>query len=354
MRRSSRTSHYSVSLFILISFLASFIITSCGVSKTQTPTSAPQKTAAATLTPLPTSSPTPQPLGTDPNPLILGIVSSDSDPNTLAAAEEVAASVQKVTGFVIKTQAFTSYNELIDEMSFKRVHLAFLPPLTYLYANQMGFAQVGMLANHFGVYQYASRIFANATGNFTSYYDPASDRATTDAATALKQFDGKRPCWVDPQSPSGYIVPLGILKNNEINVTDGAFLVTPVGVVRALYVTGICDFGATFATTGDPRTSPSVNQDLTDVLNRVLVIWQTDPIIPSTNLSFHPIVGSEMRQDLAYGFKDLVKDDQGRATLSAAVNYDISDLKLVEDSIYEPFRSIVNAAGVSLVNLIGR
>jgi len=308
----------------------------------------------ATLTPLPTSTVTPQPLGTDLNPLVLGIVSISSDPNAMSAADEVAASVQKVTGFVIKTRAFSSYNNLIDEKSFKRVHLAFLPPLTYLYANQMGFAQVGMLANHFGVYQYASRFFANAAAKYTIYYDPASDRSTAGPEIALKQFNGKQPCWVDSQSPSGYVIPLGILKDNEVNVTDGAFLISPVGVIRALYITGICDFGATFATTGDPRTSPSVNQDLTDVMNRVLVIWQTDPIIPSTNLSFHPMINSEMRQDLAYGFKDLVKDDPGRAALSTAVSYDISDLKMVEETIYEPFRKIVNAASINLLNFIGR
>ncbi len=354
MRLFIRKTYSPVSFIVLTAILATFIVSACGVTQTPTPTSVPQITTTVTLTPLPTRTVTPQPLGTEPNPLIFGIVSPDSDPKTLAAADDVAAAIQVVTGFVIKAQAFTSYEDMISEMSLRHVHLAFLPPLTYLYANQMGFADVGMLANHFGVTRYASRFFANVAGKFTSFYDPGSDRSTADPATALEQFRGKRPCWVDPQSPSGYVVPLGILESNDVATIEGAFLVSPAGVIRALYVTGICDFGATFATTGDPRTSTAVNQDLTDVMNRVVVIWQSDPVIPSTNLSFQPAVSSEMREDLTYGFKDLVKNEQGQSTLSTAINYEIVDLELVNDSIYDPFRDLVEAAGVDLVNLIGR
>jgi phosphonate transport system substrate-binding protein len=339
---------------MIIASLAVVALSACRSTAEPTATATPNPTPAFTLTPLPTRTVTPQPQGSEQNPLVLGIVSPDSDPNVLAAADETAAAVQKVTGYVIKAQAYLSYADLISEMSLKHVQMAFLPPLTYLYAKELGFAEVAMLSNHFGVYQYASRFFANAASKFTSYYDPKSDRSTTDAATALKQFQGKQPCWVDPQSPSGYILPLGLLKSNDLEVKDGAFLVSPVGVIRALYITGICDFGATFATTGDPRTSPAVNQDLTDVMNRVLVIYQTDPVIPSNNLSFHPMVKPEIREDLTYGFKDLVKDAQGQSTLSTAVNYEIVDLQVVNDSFYEPFRSLVDASGADLVKLIGR
>ncbi len=356
MRRYSRIAHHPVLRLLIIASLAAGVLSACRSTPPPPPTAttAPNPTAAPTLTPLPTRTVTPQPQGSDQNPLVLGIVSPDSDPAVLTAAEEVAASVQNVTGYVIKAQVYFSYADLVSEMSLKHVQMAFLPPLTYLYANELGIAEVGMLSNHFGVYQYASRFFANAASSFNSYYDPNRDRSTSDATTALKQFQGKQPCWVDSQSPSGYIVPSGYLKSNDVEVKDGAFLVSPVGVIRALYITGICDFGATFATTGDPRTSPAVNQDLTDVMNRVMIIYQTDPIIPSNNLSFHPMVNPEIREDLTYGFKDLVKDAQGQSTLSTAVSYEILDLKVVNDSIYEPFRSLVDAAGVNLVTLIGR
>jgi phosphonate transport system substrate-binding protein len=332
------------------------IITACSVSVQPTPTETanPQPTATATFIPLPTVTPTPLPLGIDTNPLILGIVSETSDPKALAAASQITKSIQQLTGYVITARSYPSYDLLVSEMSVGKVHIAFLPPLTYLYAKQLGFANVELLTNHFGVYQYGSRFFANVASHFQSYYDPNSDRATADAVTALTQLKGKIPCWVDSTSPSGYVVPMGIFKGQNIELADGAFLASPVGVIRALYITGICDFGVTFSTTGDPRTSTSVTQDLTDVLNRVVIIWQTDPIIPNLNLSFHPSIQPDMRDDLIYGFRDLLKDDTGKAALSTASNYEILDFKQVDDTIYDPLRALVRQTGLDLLSLVGR
>ncbi|HEX7433449.1 MAG TPA: PhnD/SsuA/transferrin family substrate-binding protein [Anaerolineaceae bacterium] len=335
-------------------FLAVILLVSCTITQTPVPSATPQITVTLTPTLFPTVTPTPLPIGTEQNPLILGIVSETDDPNTLTAADQIAKSVQQVTGFVIKTHTYPSYLLLLSDMAFAKVHIAFLPPLTYLYAKQMGYAQVAMLTNHFGVFQYGSRFFTNATSKFKSYYDPTTDRATAEATTALTQFQDKMPCWVDPASPSGYIVPLGLLKSKNIKTSSGAFLASPVGVIRALYVTGICDFGVTFTTTGDPRTSPFVTQDLTDVLNRIIVIWQTDPIIPNTNLSFHPSIKPDMVDDLVFGFKDLLKDDKGKSELTAAIHYEILDFKQVDETVYDPFRNLVNEAGVDLLSLVGR
>jgi phosphonate transport system substrate-binding protein len=286
--------------------------------------------------------------------LVLGIVSETSDPKALAAADQITKSIQQLTGFVMTARSYPSYSLLVSDMSVGKVHIAFLPPLTYLYARQFGFANVGMLTNHFGVYEYGTRFYANVASQFMSYYDPATDHSTADAAAALPQFQGKRPCWVDSTSASGYVLPLGIFKSKNIDLVDGAYLASPAGVIRALYITGICDFGVTFTTTGDPRTSPAVSQDLTDVMNRVIVIWQSDPIIPNLNLSFHPSIKSDMQDDLIFGFKDLLKDDTGKAALSTASNYEILDLKQVDDSIYNPFREMVGQTGIDLLSLIGR
>ncbi|HVP20367.1 MAG TPA: PhnD/SsuA/transferrin family substrate-binding protein [Anaerolineaceae bacterium] len=338
---------------IILMVLAGLFIGACSVTPQPTPSATPHP-RTPTLTPLPTSTPTPPPLGTDANPLVLGIVSETDDPQALAAAKDAIKSVQDLTGFVMVAKSYQSYVLLLSDMAFGKVEVAFLPPLTYLYAHQKGFAEVGMLTNHFGVYQYGIRYYANVASKYTIFYDPANDRGTTDAATALKQFNGAQPCWVDPQSPSGYLAPLGYLAQNGYKVKSGAFLESPVGVIRALYITGVCDFGATFATTGDARTSPAVTKDLTDVMNRVVVIWQSDPVIPNLNLSFHPSVKLDMRQDLMFGFKDLVKDQKGRSIISIANNYEIVDLKNIDESVYQPLEDLVRVTTFDLLPLVGR
>lgn len=346
----TNTSGHKIVIFLL---LVAILVTSCSITPQPTPT-ATASARKATLTPLPTATATLPPEGTNANPLVLGIVSETGDPKALDAAKEAIKSVQNLTGFVIKVKSYPSYILLLSDMAFKQVDMAFLPPLTYLYASQMGYAEAGMLTNHFGVYQYGIRFYANVAAKFTLFYDPGSDRSTAGPATALKQFTGKQPCWVDPLSSSGYLVPLGILMNDGYKVKDGAFLTSPVGVIRALYITGVCDFGATFATTGDPRTSTAVSADLTDVMNRIVVVWQSDPVIPNLNLSFHPSIKADMRQDIMFGFKDLVKDDNGRSALSAANNYEIADLKEIDDSVYQPLKDLVRATTFDLLPFVGR
>ena len=339
---------------MLASLAACLILAACSVTQAPppTPTVAPKPTS--TLIPIPTATPTPLPSGIESNPIVLGIVSETNDPAALAAAGQITKSIQQLTGYVMVARSYPSYFLLVSDLSVGKVQVAFLPPLTYLYARSLGYAKVVMVANHFGVYQYGSRFFANVAGQFKSYYNPDTNRSTADAAVALAQFNGKQPCWVDSTSPSGYVLPLGIMKTQNFTPADGAFLASPVGVIRALYITGICDFGATFATTGDPRTSTSVTQDLTDVMNRVVVIWQSDPVIPNMNISFHPSIKPEMRDDLIYGFKDLLKNDSGKNALSTANNYEILDLKQVDDSFYDPLNNLVRQTGINLLNLVGR
>lgn len=338
---------------ILIAGLCLLLFASCS-NPTATSTPTVQITPTLNRTPFPTRTPTPLPLNTDANPIIMAVVSETNDPKAAAAADEVVARLKQITAFNIQSRVYPSYLSLLADLQAGKAHILFLPPFTYLLARQQNLAQVGMMTNHFGVYQFGSQILANVASKFTLYFDPTKNQNTANAATALKQLDGKRPCWVDPQSSSGYIQVLGLLNEYGIKVKEGAFLQSHSAVVRALYITGICDFGVTFATTGDPRTSTSVTADLTDVMNRVVILWQTDPIIPNLNLSFWSGMPQGMREDLIFAFQDIVKSEKGRANLTAANTYEIQDLKVVNDTFYEPFSAMVKNARVNLETLIGK
>ena len=187
---------------------------------------------------------------------------------------------------------------------------------------------------------------------FTIYFDPVKNQNTTNPGIALAQFDAMRPCWVDPTSASGYVVPLGLLAEQGIKVKEGVITQSHTSVVRALYVNGICDFGTTFATTGDPRTASAITQDLTDVMNRVVIIYQIDPIIPNMNISFHTSVPKLIRDDLSFAIQSLVKDQ--KQLFSTANNYEISDLQPVDDTVYDPLRNYLSFSRVKLDTLLGK
>lgn len=338
---------------ILLAGLCLLAFASCS-NPTPSPTPTSQPTPALTRTAFPTRTPTPEPLNTDSNPIILAIVSEANDPKAVAAADEVVSRLKQITAFNIQSRVYPSYPKLMADLQAGKAHILFLPPFTYLYARQQNLAQVGLMTNHFGVFQFGSQILANVASKSTLFFDPAKNQNTANALTALKQLDGKRPCWVDPQSSSGYIQVLGLLNENNIKVKEGAFLQSHSAVVRALYITGICDFGVTFATTGDPRTSTTVTSDLTDVMNRVLVLWQTDPIIPNLNISFWSGMPQGMREDLVFAFQDIVKSEKGRANLTSANAYEIQDLKLINDTFYDPISGAVKNSKIPLDSLIGK
>jgi len=325
----------------------------CGAVRPPTATVTPTLTLTPTFPP--TLTPTPLPLGSPENPYVIGLVSETEDPQISAAAAELAQRLAQATGKSTSGRTFISYRQMLESMEKGQVHVAWMPPLTYLYASRQGFASVALLTNHFGVYQYGTQFMANVSSGFAPYYDPISGLSSADAATALQQFQGLRPCWGEPQSAAGYILPAGLLRVNNYPVQAPVLAQTHTAVVRALYIKGICDFGATFSISGDPRTASNIQQDLPDAMNRVLIIWRSDASIPNTNLSVYARMPEGDRQTLTNAFLEIGKTDEGKALLSlSAGNYQIEEVKAVSDDLYNPLREVVDALDLNLRELIGK
>jgi phosphonate transport system substrate-binding protein len=284
----------------------------------------------------------------------VGIVSPNSDTLMVTSADDLASQIADLTGYRVETKVFASYPEMLIALAGSHIHITFLPPLTYIWSNNKNLATVAFLTNHFGVYQYGIQFLANVDSQFKAYYDPSLNRDTADAATALAQFQGKRPCWVDLESPSGYIVPASYLIDSGVVFDTGVVSQSHTAVVRALYVRGICDFGATFALSGDPRTASAIQADFPDVMNKIVVIWRSDAIIPNLNISYASGLPDNVKTNLTEAFQDIVKTDAGKKALTSATNYDIEDLKRVENSIYDPLRNAVDKVGINLDNLLGK
>jgi phosphate/phosphite/phosphonate ABC transporter binding protein len=189
--------------------------------------------------------------GTQENPLIMALAPLATTQELLASGDAIAQQLSALTGYTIKTTVPTSYGALVEAMGSGNAHIGWLPPFAYVVAHAKGYADVGLITIRFGSDHYGMQFLANAGSGFTSYYDEAKNKDTADAKTALSQFEGKKPCWTDPLSSSGYIIPTGILKAAGVTFKNAAFVQGHPTVVRALYATGICDFGATFI---DART----------------------------------------------------------------------------------------------------
>lgn len=342
-------------LALLFSLSLAFFLGACDRA-TPTPTLTPtlKPTATTALTPYPTRTPTLPPPASEDNPLVIGIVSESGDPKAAAAAADIAQQISGITNFKVQSRVYKNYPDLFADLQLSKVHIVFLQPFTYILAQQNGLVQPALLTNHFGVYQFGAQFLANVSSKFTIYFDPTKNLNTHEPFTSLKQLDGKRPCWIDTSSSSGYVVPLGFLVDKGYKVKDGVFTLSNTAMVRALYITGICDFGVTYATIGDPRTSTAVTQDLTDVMNRIVVLYQIDPIIPNLNVSMLASLPKDMRDDLSFALQSIVHTDKGKAALTSANDYETADLKTIDDSVYDPIRKYLKLSGVKVETLIGK
>ncbi len=336
-------------IFIL---LFAILLTACEAVSTPTPTLSPVLTQTTEITPTATIPPP----GTEGNPLRLGfVVEGESNRRNDLSRREIGAYISEQTGLVIEIVQFADPRDLFKALKDGKVDIFWLQPLTYIYAREQQLVKLGLLTNHFGTYYYGTQFIANVESGFISYFDPSANVSTADAPTALAQLDGRRPCWVEPGSISGYILPAGILEQLAIEVQSAVVVQTHTAVIRSLYIKGICDFGVTFSISGDPRTASQVTEDLPDAPARIVILWQTNPDIPNLNLSYAAALSESQSKQINAALIEMVKTSEGKTRLTQALDgYDVQDLQVVDDSVYDPLRAAIRWAGADVSQWIGR
>jgi phosphonate transport system substrate-binding protein len=294
--------------------------------------------------------PTPAPPGTIENPLIVALPpGSSTDQARVDAGKAFAEQLSEVTGYTFVVVAPDSYAKLVQALGDGNAHVAVLSAYAYALAYREGYASAAFASVASGEKAYGAQFIAHADAGLKSYFDAHRGENTADAATALSQFSDKKPCWPDDVSLSGYAVPAGILAHNEIPLRTAAIVQGQPTVVRAVYVGGICDFGATYI---DARSFPAILDEYPDVIDEVIVIWRIPPIIPYEVL----VVAKNLPPQLTLAISDALFRisgmQAGRQVLGQA--YGIDEWERITDVFYEEFRSYINASGVDLESILNQ
>jgi phosphonate transport system substrate-binding protein len=343
--------------FLLIKFLlsAAFLLANCTfprlnvASVTETPTTTPSITALSEATPTDTAPPplATVELGLAENPLILALPPSAASQEQIDAAKVIASQFTQRTGYTVVTVIPESYTALVEALERGNAHIVLLDPYAYelAYQKDLVYASYAVLKDGEGMY--GAQFVATRRGGFTSYFDEGIDENTDEASAALAQFADKKPCWSDETSLSGYVIPLGYLNENQIITKPAAFVEGHPTVVRSLYASGICDFGATYI---DARKFPSLEDEFPDLVEQVMVVWQIPAIIPYDVLAFSTSMPQGMRDLFATLIPAIMQTDAGRAAFKTA--YDIDELQPANDGFYEEFRIYVDESGIDLTTLV--
>ncbi|HNO93329.1 MAG TPA: PhnD/SsuA/transferrin family substrate-binding protein, partial [Anaerolineales bacterium] len=265
----------------------------------------------------------------------------------ISAGDTLAAFIEKQTGYRVVTVIPASEEALVNDLAKGNAHIASLTPYAFVLAHENGSVNALLARVRNGEMFYGAQILINRENVFTAYYDEERAENTTDALSALTQFADKKPCWSDETSPSGYVVPLGLLNQYQVQTRAGAFLEGQPNVVRGVYAADICDFGATFV---DARNSPILEADYPDVMDKVRVAWRIPEIIPYENISMAASLPFEMRRSVQRSLIDFMVTADGKAVMQTIYGFD--EMLPIEDASYAEFIKYVNASGLNLLDLI--
>lgn len=323
------------------------LLTACNLPTAvppSTPTPNPDATATATFTP----SPTPRPdLGEKGNPILLALPPSQFvDPVMVANGQTLATLLEEQTGYRVVAVAPTTYFELIESLKIGNAHIAILPPFAIVRAYNQKAVRAAFASTQDDVASIGAQFVARSD-RFTAYYNPSGKKNTADAPEALAQFNGKKPCWTEPDSPSGHLIPLGILNWYKIPTEEGAFLQSHFSVVRAVHVGEICDFGGTYI---DARNYPALKDEYPFIMDEVAVIWQIPPIIPYDGIFLSSTTPANMAAKLKRALDLIYATDDGKTLFKEL--FGIEGMIPVEDIFYVEFTRVINASPANLKDLV--
>ena len=266
-------------------------------------------------------------LGTEKNPIVWAYVPSGETAKVSAGAQSVADLLHASTGLFFRTFVATDYVGVIEAMKANppKAQMSSLATAAYILAADEKVAQAALVSVRNGSALYKGQIIT---------------RPETGIKT-LADIKGHTFARVDPLSASGWIIPSLMLKAAGINLDSDIKIVdagSHPGVVTAVY-SGQADAGACFV---DARAN--IEADHPDVMEKVIVVKESGNI-PNDGVQFSPKMPQELQNKIVDALLAIITTPEGKAAINTA--YQWTALEKHDDSFYDSFRQVLQAAGVT-------
>ncbi len=292
-------------LIVLISILmvASLVLTGCGAKEAE--------------------------LGTEENPIQWVFVPSGEMEDVSAGADKVADMIFEETGLVVETFVATDYTAAIEAECAGQAQMGSLATFAAITAADRGCAYPALVATRYGSPTYTGQIIAGADSGVTSVAD----------------IKGKTFCATDETSTSGWIIPMIMMRAAGINTETDIEIVwagSHDAAVLGVY-NGDCDAGACYV---DARTG--VEDEFPDVMDKVLQV-EVSVEIPNDGVQFVKDFPEDVKQQLVDALLKIIETEEGKQAMADAYEWD--GLEVHDNTFYDAFRQLLDAAGVNAEDL---
>jgi phosphonate transport system substrate-binding protein len=269
-------------------------------------------------------------LGSPENPIVFTFTPSGQQEDVVAGMEAVGELLQEATGYTIETRLVNSYNAAVEALCSGQAQVSHLGNFPYIIANDKCGVQVAGVFIRFGSDTYATQIIARTDSGFTD----------------LADLEGKRACWNDPLSASGYVAPIGILGDAGVldSLQEPVWVGSHASVVSSLYEGGICDFGATWV---DARGS--IEDDNPDVKEVVSVVYTSEEFLPNDMFVTVADLDPEIRKNIVDALVAIPETEDGKAAYDRL--YQIEGVAARDDTFFDTFRVYMEASGLDIEEL---
>jgi phosphate/phosphite/phosphonate ABC transporter binding protein len=268
-------------------------------------------------------------LGTEANPLIMAVVPSGETETVVTGFQGITDAVLAATGIYVEPFVATEYAGVIEAMCSDppKAHMASLATFSYVLAAERGCAEAALVSVRYGSAVYNGQIFVRADSGIET----------------LADLEGKTFCRPDPLSTSGWIIPSITLKAAGVDPDTGLAEIVDAGShdasIAGVY-NGDCDAGSSYV---DARGN--LEEDYPDVMDVIKVI-EISADIPNDGVQFIPGFDPVLKEKIVAALLALVETEEGQDLLSVA--YSWTALQVEDDTFYDPFRQVLDAAGVSI------
>ncbi|MER6525852.1 phosphate/phosphite/phosphonate ABC transporter substrate-binding protein [Streptomyces sp. NPDC001508] len=268
----------------------------------------------------------------NPGTLALAVVPSEDATSTAQHYKPLIKLLEDETGKKVVLQKATNYAAVIEAQRAHKAQIAVYGPLSYIVAKNSGV----------GLEPIAATILAK--GATPGYWSYGFTRATTKDVGGLSDFKGRKVCFVDENSTSGYLYPhagllgAGVKDDAYTKVMAGGHDASVLSVVR-----GNCDVGF----------SDSTIQQLLIKQGKLKkgdlkLVWKS-PVIPGSPVAVSTDLSSELRRQLADVFTKKANADY----LKSKGYCDGDDCRIfgywgyapVKDSDYKSVRDVCATTG---------